>query len=63
MVHHVLRLAADKVVAVEKRDPVQLPSTLVLAAQRDRFPGWEEEALAALREGFEEKVERMIGGC
>ena len=38
-------------------------STLVLAAQRDRFPGWAEEALAALREGFEEKVERMIGGC
>ena len=37
-------------------------STLVLAAQQDRFPGWAEEALAALREGFEEKVERMIGG-
>ena len=45
--------AADGVMAVL--------STLVLAAQRERFPGWAEEALAALREGFEEKVERMIG--
>ena len=46
--------AADEVMAVL--------STLVLAARRERFPGWAEEALAALREGFEEKVERMIGG-